>query len=63
MLTQQKYALGAQFLEEMKEPAETRVEWKKMGYGGKVSSKKHFRVSQCQEGVRTMWHLDHNLDT
>ena len=32
---------------------DTRIEWKKVGYGGKVSSKKHLRVSQYQEGVRT----------
>ena len=34
-----------------------------MGVGGKVSSKKHLRVSECQEGVRTIFHADHSRDS
>ena len=33
-----------------------------MGYGGKVSPKKHLRVLQRQEGVRTIFHVDYNLN-
>ena len=65
MLIHQKYAWGAQFLEEMNKPAErekeTRIEWKNIDYGGRVSSKKHLRVSQCQEGARTIFYVNHNL--
>ena len=44
MSTQQKYALGTQFLEEMNKPAE------------REKDKKHFSGSQSKEGERTIFH-------
>ena len=43
-------------------PAETRLEWKNMDYGGIVSSKKHLRVSHCQEGARPIFHVNHRRE-